>query len=640
MSFCSPNVSVSASTAGSGTVTDFKTSPEQNPEQNPEQSSKQSSVANPFMCEIVSRKLGGFDGEWSVLDVHRLVEYFRFSSVIGLQAGDEGKGHVAVELARRYKEIGYFIIVCGGSGGANAGHTLTHNGYKYNTNILPAAFMQGDLVFLGSNKLYNISSFRREIDRITTPRKDAPALTNLAELREKLVFDNTGKVTFCSAVLAEHINEFNKAKTTGGSVGTTGQGISTTISQFDVKCPIEIMTVFNSYKSKLVDEYLDEYYTISNTDTIINQYLELVKSGKLKAVSLSGVVLDGDSPDDVLQKIKNIDRENIEWFCSNFGSNFKGHGHFNKTVLDCARRLQKTFVVLEGVQANSLSPVNGPLNATTSSELNPDILMQIALKFCDFTTLALIGAKVSNVGVMKLIQSTVGHHHNPAKIRDYAKFLKLEFTNKYDPDGRVAELLKAYPAFGDYARLAVLTLDELRKTNPSVTPDFLLTDGVLDESALLSRYLGETGTTTGRVRELSWLDFNRINSCSFNQVMPTLALTRLDAYNIFNIIRICVGYQIDGVNYMFKSSFEHKESMGTAPKSQVFSSYKDFTSGQMMQAVPLYVEFDSWDGQVDLTLAKSYNDLPREARNVIEFIQKQFGEVMSCNLSARETLFL
>ena len=203
----------------------------------PVSSSTEGFVANQFMCEIVARKLGGFDGEWSVLDVQRLVEYFRFCSVIGLQAGDEGKGHVAVELARKYKSIGYFTIVCGGSGGANAGHTLMHNGYKYNTNILPAAFMQGDLVFLGSNKLYNISSFKREVDRITTPRKDAPALTNLDELREKLIFDNTGKVTFCSAVIAEHINEFNKTKTTGGSVGTTGQGISTTLAQFDVKCP-------------------------------------------------------------------------------------------------------------------------------------------------------------------------------------------------------------------------------------------------------------------------------------------------------------------------------------------------------------------------------------------------------------------
>lgn len=597
-------------------------------------------ITKKSLYEIVARKLGGFNGEWTVSDVRHMVECFKFCSVIGLQAGDEGKGHIAVELARQHKFDGYYVIVCGASGGANAGHTLIHNGYKYNTNILPAAFMQGDRVFLGSNKLYNISSFRREVERITTSRKDTPALTNIEELCEKLIFDNTGKITFCSAVVAEQINEINKTKTSGGSVGTTCQGISTTISQFDVKCPIEILTVFDHYKNSTIDKYLDEYYVISNTERLIEQYMYLVQSGDIKPITMNGVLIQDSTLESIIQKIKQIDRDNINWFCSTFGANFKGHNYFNKTVHMCASQSRKTYVVLEGVQANSLSSVNGPLNATTSSELNPDVLMQTAFKFCDFTTLALIGVNVSNVGVMKLIQSTVGHHHNPAKIKNYSSLLKYEFTNACDQDGRVAELLLSFPVFGEYARLAVLTLDELRKTDPSIRPEYLMRDGVLDESALLSRYLGEYGTTTGRVRELSWLDFNRINSCSFNQVMPTLALTRLDSYNIFKIFRICVGYQIDGVNYIFNPLFEQSQSTDIPTTSLEFSSYKDFTSEQMMRAVPMYVDFDSWDGQYELTQVKSYSDLPVEAQRFIEFIQIYFGRVIACNLSAHMTLFV
>lgn len=584
--------------------------------------------------ELIAKKLGGHNGSWTVEHVKNLTECVAFYSITGAAAGDEGKGEIALKIAKMLKEHGSHVIVCGGSGGSNAGHTLIHNGHRYNTNMFPAAFMQGDITFMGSNKLFNITSFKKEVERIVTPRSDAPALTTIDHLQKILVIDRTAKMTFTPAVLQEHINEYNKSLTTGGSVGTTGQGISTTIAQFDIKCQIEVLSASNAFNNGKIDEYLDKYYITSGTNNIVEQYLNLVKSGGLKPLEVNNVTIGHESLEKTLADIKAIDANNIIWFCETFGKNFKSHNYFVEYMHEIAIEKTKSVMILEGVQANSLSPVNGPLNATTSSELNPDILMQTSFKFCDYTALAMADAQIQNVGVIKLVQSTVGHHHNPAKIRNYADLLKYEYTNENDADGRVAELLNKYPTIGKYAKLAVLTLDVLSKKYPNkqITPENLLINGIFDESALLSMFLGETGTTTGRVRELSYLDFVRINSCSFNQVVPVLALTRLDFYNIFKVFRICVGYKIDGKDYMHNRKPDSN--------NLVFSSYKDFTSEQMLRAEPIYVDFPSWDEQFNLEDVKKFDDFPKEAQVFIKYIEESFGKVISVNLSAHKTLFI
>lgn len=574
---------------------------------------------------ILANKLGAMNG-WQPQDAEKLASIVKMISVIGFQAGDEGKGGISAELAHREKACGNHVYICSGSGGANAGHTFYHNGYKYNTNILPASFMGGELTFMGSNKLYNLNSFKKEVTRICSQNGDVPALLTQSELAEKLIIDNQGKITFIPALLEERINECVKRSSHGGSVGTTGQGISTTIAQYDVKCPIEIVTALNAYKDNKMQDYLENYYKICDLEAIHHRYCQLLEAGRISDTLIDSVMFERDY-NAFVKTIITHDMQNLNWFCSLFQNSIKNHKYFNHFVLQLVKNDTPSTIILEGVQANSLAAVNGPLNSTTSSELNPDVLMYTSFAFCDFTSFAMAGGKVENINVIKLIQSTVGNHYNPAKIVDYADLLKFEYTNSNDPDGNVAKLLSQYPQFGKYAKLACLTMESSK-----CTPSFLLKDGVLDESTLLSHYLGEKGTTTGRVRELSWPDFIRMCSCSFNQVCPKIALARLDAYNMFTKFRVCYGYKINGTTYLYHSSDE-KDCF-------VFTSYKDFTDEEMHSAEPLYKEFDSWAGTVDLTQCKSMTDFPKEAQDYIKTLANEFGDVVAVNLSASSTLLL
>jgi len=593
-----------------------------------------------LLIRIIATKL-----DWTENEVRGLIQLIRFRSVVGAQAGDEGKGKVTADLAEQCnKEQNKELVICAsGSGGANAGHTvIDRNGKRHNTNILPAGLLYADYIYMGADKLYNMSSFRKEIERITTSTSEKDCLISMKDLLSRLYIDNLGKLTFSTAIVDERINEFVKSRTRNGVVGTTGQGISTTISQFAVKCPIEIITAFIAFKNNSLDEYFDDYYTVSRTQSIVRQYVEMMLVSNMAPVILNGKSLVVDKTNSNVEEqsnqiftlMKEIDKENLLWFFNLFAKNICPHTTLRDILRNIVRENKRAYFILEVVQANSLSSENGLLNSTTSSVLNPDLLMLSSLKFCDFTSLQLAGCDVKNIEVFKLIQSTVGNHINPSKIKNYASLLKDKFTNNNDPDGSIARFKNKYPYLGDYARLAYDVLNDLnqksRKEGKSeIGPEIFITNENFDESCLLSHYYGEKGTTTGRVRELSWFDLVRIKSCTFNQTNRYCALTRLDAYNLFKVFKVCIGYEINGEKYMYTDMKD-----GT----KVFTSYKNFSKKELLSATPIYHEFNTWEGEFDFTQIKSYEEFPIEARKIIEYISKDCGEVIAINLSAEKSL--
>ncbi|MCM1981892.1 adenylosuccinate synthase [Lyngbya confervoides] len=122
-----------------------------------------------------------------------------------------------------------------------------------------------------------------------------------------------------------------------------------------------------------------------------------------------------------------------------------------------------------------------------------------------------------------------------------------------------------------------------------------LEDGV---GAVLGDRGAEFGTTTGRQRRCGWFDAVigryavRING------MDCMAITKLDVLDTLDEIKVCVAYDIDG------------------------QECRDFptSSRQFAQCKPLYKTLPGW--RCSTEHCRTLDDLPREARNYLEFLAK------------------
>ena len=57
---------------------------------------------------------------------------------------------------------------------------------------------------------------------------------------------------------------------------------------------------------------------------------------------------------------------------------------------------------------------------------------------------------------------------------------------------------------------------------------------------------GEVGTTTGRTRRCGWFDAVALRRSAFNNSMSGLCITKMDVLDELDVLRICVGYRVDG----------------------------------------------------------------------------------------------
>lgn len=111
----------------------------------------------------------------------------------------------------------------------------------------------------------------------------------------------------------------------------------------------------------------------------------------------------------------------------------------------------------------------------------------------------------------------------------------------------------------------------------------------------------EFGTVTGRKRRCGWFDAVLVRqTCAINGVNG-IALTKLDVLDGFDTLKICTGYEIDGVKY----------------------DYLPTAAALQAKVTPIYEEMDGW--QESTAGARSWADLPAAAikyvRRVEELIQ-------------------
>ncbi|RBQ64633.1 hypothetical protein FVER14953_21683 [Fusarium verticillioides] len=111
----------------------------------------------------------------------------------------------------------------------------------------------------------------------------------------------------------------------------------------------------------------------------------------------------------------------------------------------------------------------------------------------------------------------------------------------------------------------------------------------------------EWGTSTGRRRRCGWLDLVVVKYSNSINYYDSLNLTKLDVLDTFETIKIAIAYKIDG------------EELDSYPADLDI----------LNRAEVVYHEMPGW--QKPTTNARTYYDLPRAAREYVEYIEKFVG---------------
>ncbi|KAL6363743.1 hypothetical protein LRP88_03165 [Fusarium phalaenopsidis] len=111
----------------------------------------------------------------------------------------------------------------------------------------------------------------------------------------------------------------------------------------------------------------------------------------------------------------------------------------------------------------------------------------------------------------------------------------------------------------------------------------------------------EWGTSTGRRRRCGWLDLVVVKYSNSINYYDSLNLTKLDILDTFETIKIAIAYKIDG------------EELDSYPADLDI----------LERAEVVYHEMPGW--QKPTTNAKTYYDLPKAARDYVEYIEKFVG---------------
>lgn len=140
---------------------------------------------------------------------------------------------------------------------------------------------------------------------------------------------------------------------------------------------------------------------------------------------------------------------------------------------------------------------------------------------------------------------------------------------------------------------------------------------LFDETGETLRRIGhEFGATTGRPRRCGWLDMVALKYTVMMNGTTSLIMMKCDVMNDFDTIRVCVGYELNG--------------------QQI--DYFPFEASDDIR--PVYRDFPGW--KCDLSACHSYDQLPKELRDYISFIEQATGvpvSIISIGPDRDQTIF-
>ncbi|HEV2368297.1 MAG TPA: adenylosuccinate synthase [Acidimicrobiales bacterium] len=111
----------------------------------------------------------------------------------------------------------------------------------------------------------------------------------------------------------------------------------------------------------------------------------------------------------------------------------------------------------------------------------------------------------------------------------------------------------------------------------------------------------EFGTNTGRRRRTGWFDAVMLRQAVRLNSLSEVALTKLDVLDPFETVKVCIGYEADGVTY----------------------DYPPYHQSTLHKSTPVYAELPGW--RTDLSAATHVADLPPPAQAYVAFLSEQIG---------------
>jgi adenylosuccinate synthase len=151
----------------------------------------------------------------------------------------------------------------------------------------------------------------------------------------------------------------------------------------------------------------------------------------------------------------------------------------------------------------------------------------------------------------------------------------------------------------------------------------------------LRKIAQEYGATTGRPRRVGYLDLPLLkHSLRRSSKKTRLVLTKLDVLSGMESIKICTHYIYHGEKYFDgKREYIKGSKVKAPPMDHYFLSYCE----------PMYQKFPGWTE--DITKIRNYEDLPRELKNILDFIidylgTKKYPAIISVGPDREETIVL
>jgi adenylosuccinate synthase len=122
-----------------------------------------------------------------------------------------------------------------------------------------------------------------------------------------------------------------------------------------------------------------------------------------------------------------------------------------------------------------------------------------------------------------------------------------------------------------------------------------------DTESEVYKKFAETAVTTGRTRRVGWLDLEIVRTAAQLSGVTELYVTKLDLLSGLDEIQVCVGYKLNGKDV----------------------TYADVDAYALDQVETIYKTMKGW--QADISTAKSFDELPEQAKDYVEMIEKATG---------------
>ena len=126
-----------------------------------------------------------------------------------------------------------------------------------------------------------------------------------------------------------------------------------------------------------------------------------------------------------------------------------------------------------------------------------------------------------------------------------------------------------------------------------------------DLAQLLVERGHEFGTNTGRRRRVGWFDAVMARQAARLNSLTEIALTKLDVLDTLEEIKVCVGYEANGVHY----------------------DHPPYHQSVLHEVAPLYETMPGW--KTDITSATEYAHLPGAAKKYVQFLEETIGVAIS-----------